>query len=265
LIEAQPSALRYQKESSVSFLRELPDLEFLQLQYLPDDVDAINGLRHLRGLVLGEGWTGELRLDGLPNLEWFAVGEVRRETSLGGVLSGVHPGVRHLKVVKSPYRDVAPLAEAFPNLRHLSLGRSTKLETLDGLGHFGYLTSFDLFYCSKLLSLEGVEQATTLIAVELTTLSKVTDLSALAALPALRFLRVDLKVVDSLAPLAGHPSLEVVKVFSRVLDGDPGPLSAMPALKAFDGSLRDRVGPDGPPGLAAVPGIEPIAVRAWRG
>lgn len=265
LIARQPKALRYNHRASIAFLREIPDLEFLQLSYPPDDVEVINDLTQLRGLILGEGWHGELRLDRFPGLEWFAFHEIRRQTSPETILNGCHQLLRHLNFVKLPHSDLGPLAETFPNLTHLGLGRCAKLESLRGIDDLTALRSVDLYHLPKLASLDGIDQAGGLDAITLTTLSKITDIAPVAALRGVRFLRIDLKTVDSLKPLADHPTIQALQVFSKVTDGDPSPLLAMPALQAFDGSLERALGEDRPPNLYEVPGLQDTYIRALNG
>lgn len=92
-----------------------------------------------------------------------------------------------------------------------------------------------------------------------------TDLEPVAALPNVTFLRIDLKTVDSLLPLADHPAIRAMQVFSKVTDGDPSPLRRIPNLQAFNGSLEHSLGDDRPPNLHEVPGLEDTFIRALNG
>jgi hypothetical protein len=69
--------------------------------------------------------------------------------------------------------------------------------------------------CPGLATLDGIEAAKALQAVTLETCNRVDDLGPLADLPDLRVVQVEMRSTPSVAPLAGHPSLEYLWVIGR--------------------------------------------------
>ena len=84
----------------------------------------------------------------------------------------------------------------------------------------------------------GVEQLSNLEVVSIQGLRHVTTIEWAAELRKMRLLSLfDQKGIESLWPLADHPSLEFV-TFGRVKDLDLEPLARIPRLKLSDGHYR---------------------------
>lgn len=97
-------------------------------------------------------------------------------------------------------------------------------------------------------------------------LRHVTTIDFVAALPRLRFLGIaDLKNVESLRPLAGHPSLEYVQC-GPPRDLDAQPLRELPRLRMVQGfnSLRWTAQLTGLPVSADFPEDHPVKVEWSR-
>jgi hypothetical protein len=93
------------------------------------------------------------------------------------------------------------------------------------------LTRLSLYNCPALPSLSGVQVLHALEAVALDSLRQVSTLEFARRLSGLRHLDVfELKDVESLWPLADHPSLEFL-AFGRIRDLDLEPLTRLPRLK----------------------------------
>jgi len=209
-----------------ALVEALPDLEFLRVAGIADG-QLIERLERLRFLGLAT-WTGSLDFGRLPALEWLAVGE--SEAGDLDTLEPGHPTLRNLIVGRYAFADLAPLARL--RLVRLSLGDSRRLASLDGAGGLAQtLTGLDLWRLPALGVLDGIARLSGLEVVTLSSLRNVTTLHWASALPNLRLLDIrELKNVESLAPLAGHPSLEYV-LFGRTRDMDLEPLRQIPNLR----------------------------------
>jgi len=101
------------------------------------------------------------------------------------------------------------------------------------------LLDLSLYALPALDSLRRLEALERLEVLHLDSLRLITSLEDVARLPSLRFLDVfDLKNVESLWPLAGHPTLEYIG-FGCTADLDLEPLFTIPNLKlALTGKYR---------------------------
>ena len=215
-------------EVDQALVEAVPDLEFLR----DDGISPgrlIQRLTRLRFLGLAT-WEGELDLGTLRSLEWLAIGECK-PGQLDSLARG-HPSLRSLTVGQYPASDLGPIARL--RLERLSLGNSRKLTALANPGAAAEtLVGLELWMLPALASLEGIEAFTNLQALTLSSLRGVTNLDWAARLPKLRLLYIaELKNVESLAPLAGHPSLEWLE-FGRTRDLDLTPLRSIPNLRLF--------------------------------
>lgn len=215
----------------IGFVRELPDLEFLRVGDCRDVSPAL-GLSRLRSFS-AVSWRGRVDGDAWPRLRWFGAGEVPRD---GGGLESVlgHDAVRSLWLGRFRGTDLS--AVTAPRLRELHLGPASALESLAGLEqHADRLEVLDLHSTPSLTSVAVLAQMRRLAVLGVGGARHVTTLDEVAQAPSLRFLRIDeLKGVESLAPLAGHASLEFV-VLGRVRDKDLGPLHDLPRLRLVAG------------------------------
>ena len=164
----------------------------------------------------------------LPNLVSFAVNESPKD---GGGLDSLfagHPRLEALSLGRSRLADLRPLA----GLHLRTLGLSGGLTSL--AGSEALATKLDhlmLDSAPNLTSLDGIEALTSLGVISISGLRNIAALDWVAALPRLRMLDAfDQKLIDSLKPLAGHPSLEFVS-FGRVKDLDLRPLTQLPRLR----------------------------------
>ena len=243
----------------VSFLSELPDLEFLTV-HDPKDVAPIHVLSKLQALSFPGSWDGMIDGSAWPKLRRFSATEIPKDG--GGVETlFAHRSVRSLGLTRPRLTDVRPI-EA-PRLESLGIGQTSSFETLagieqhasrllrlslwwlpsleslDGLASLERLEVLDLDGLRQVASLEGFESLERLEVLRLEGLRHITSLEPVAKLPRLRFLDIfDLKKVESLAPLNGHPTLEFIG-FGKTADLDLDPLLTIPNLKLFNtGSYR---------------------------
>lgn len=219
-----------------SLAEALPDLEFLIVTGPRPDARIINRLAGLRLLQLWSAPVDRLDLGALPRLEWLLLGDC--DAALIDALSAGHRMLGHLHVTDYPVVDLAPCA-GLPLLR-LSVVNGRRLVRLDPVTPLAdTLTGLELSLCPSLPSLDGIEGLANLEVLELSNLRQITTLDWVQRLPRLRLLNVfDLKNVESLRPLAGHPSLEFV-TFGRTRDLDLVPLATIPNLKLIlTGSYR---------------------------
>jgi len=218
----------------VALVEALPDLEFLMVAGMAEGA-LIERFTRLRWLGVAT-WTGSLDFANLPRLEWLGVGECE-PGNLDSLVPG-HPSLRHLIVGRYPFADLGPLGRL--RLRRLSIGNSRRLTSLEGAAALApILVGLDLWMLPALGSLDGIEALADLEVLALSGLRQITTLDWVQRLPRLRLLNVfDLKNVESLRPLAGHPSLEFV-TFGRTKDFDLEPLAAIPNLRLMHtGSYR---------------------------
>jgi hypothetical protein len=216
----------------LTFLEQLPDLRFLQIRTdgmpvldpvaaLPDlealllHVKAMRGSfdpfsrRHLRWLRLSLGGKG-----GRAVAERFPTG---------------HDALEWLSITEVPYRTIAEAAPAFRRLRHL------RLHFADHLRRPGDLTACEATLrgleldFSGIQTLDGLEVLTGLESLSITG-GKAKDLSSIAALPSLRYLRAEIAGV-SLEALRGHSHLRML-VLPRRDQPDRSILESIPNLVA---------------------------------
>jgi hypothetical protein len=246
----------------LGFLRELPDLAYLHLGDVYD-TRPLHDLERLVGLSVSS-WEGTIDFRAFPELESFHVTEcARKPEGLETLLAG-HPKLRHLGIGRYRYPDLAPLANL--RLERLYLGDSRHLRSLAGAERLApTLEALDLFISPYLESLDGIEALDGLQALELASLRHVTTLEFASRLPRLRFLSVfDLKNVESLWPLADHPTLEFL-AFGRVRDLDLDPLTRIPNLRlVLTGRYRWNRDVHSFPYLHDVPWDHPDRI-AWQG
>lgn len=212
----------------ISFLAELEELEFLVARD-PPDVAPIGSLSQLRLLSLPGTWGGRLVGEAWHRLESFDGSEIPKDGGGIETLLG-HPSLRRLSLGRARLVDLREV-EA-PRLESLTIAESRTLRGLEGVeARAGTLRDLTLAGLPALESLRGLEALAQLEVLRLERLRQISSLELPARLPRLRFLDVmELKGVESLTPLAEHPSLEYV-AFGPTLDLDLAPLSTIPNLK----------------------------------
>ncbi len=217
-------------QRDLTFLRQVPHLEFLVVAGNPPDVAPIHDLIDLRSLSFSGTWGGLLDFAAFPKLESFHVNELPKNGGGTETLWAGHPSLSSLSIRPYPYSDLDPLGR----LALRSLGLTGGLASLAGAEAFATtLERLSLDLAPKLASLDGIEVLSRLEVVVIEGLRQITALDWAARLPRLRLLDVfEQKGIESLKPLAGHPSLEFL-TFGRVKDLDLEPLGLIPNLKLF--------------------------------
>jgi hypothetical protein len=205
-------ALELPPGADAEWVRGLP-LEFLIVPYT-HSVDFLGSLRRLRGLHLGS-WTGQLRFELLPFLEWFDTTEPERE-QLEPLLNNANEHLHHLGVGRYPFADATPLG-GLRHLTHVALGHSRRLVRVSGVGHLPQLRHLVLYACPRLESLAEVEEAPGIKHIEIERCNRITDLSPLAGLVQLRSVKIEMSTPPTLAPLIGHSSLAYIWLVSTKL------------------------------------------------
>lgn len=242
-----------------ALVEAVPDLEFLSAG-IPDG-RLVAKFRRLRLLGL-DSFEGSLDFRDLPRLEWLGIRECE-PGNLDGLLAG-HPKVHGLAVGRYPFADLTPLARL--HLGRLSIGAGRRLSSLEGAASLAAtLTSLDLYSLPSLASLDGIEALENLEVLELGGLRHITTLDWVRRLPRLRLLNVfDLKNVEGLGPLAGHPGLEFV-IFGRTKDLDLEPLADIPNLRLMHtGSYRWNRDRHAFPYLSDLPPDHPVRQEYLR-
>jgi hypothetical protein len=113
----------------LSFLTELPELEFLVARD-PPDVAPIHALSKLRLLLFPGTWDGHLDGAAWPGLEKFGATEIPKGG--GGVETlYAHPSVRSLGLQRPHLVDVRPIAA--PRLESLCIAQTGTLVNLAGI------------------------------------------------------------------------------------------------------------------------------------
>ncbi|MFC4763512.1 leucine-rich repeat domain-containing protein [Dyella koreensis] len=183
-----------QKRFSLKFLQDMPALETLFLEGHTKDIASVSRLSRLGSLGLKRITLPDLSLLGsLRELTRFSL-------SFGGT------------------RDLAHLVE-LPKLEALSVLRVNKLDELSILAKLTSLKTLDLDAMRNITCLPSLDALTRLEEVTLETMKGLTELSALAAAPALRQLTIagmPQLDVDAFRCLAGHPSLQELRLWSNL-------------------------------------------------
>lgn len=213
--------------ADLAFLHGLA-LEFLRVASTNVDIAPVNACGSLRALAL-DSWTGALDVGALPGLEWFAVTEVE-PGQLDQLTGPGHHRLHHLSVGRCRERGLEALA-SIPRLVHLEIVDARSLSSLAAVSGLADLRKLDLVLCRALAALDGLEAAAGLTSLVLENCNRIGDLGVVAALPALRALKVDMRRPPSLLPLVGHPSLEYLQlVGGRRPEGEVTALLDNPAL-----------------------------------
>jgi hypothetical protein len=218
------------QHADLSYLRELPQLEFLVVGGDPRDVEPVHDLPNLRSLFFAGTYGGRIDFGRLPRLELFAVNECPKTGGGLDSLAGGHDRLEVLSVARCRFTDLSWLSGV--PLRTLDV--SGGLTSLVGAAALApTLRRLSLDSLPNMTSLDGIEALSGLESISISALRHVTTLDWVARLPRLRLLDVfQQKTIDSLRPLADHPALEFV-TFGRVTDLDLEPLGRIPHLKAF--------------------------------
>jgi hypothetical protein len=245
----------------ISFLADLPDLEFLTLNTAEPDAGVINNLHRLRGLAFSYGWKGRLDFAQLPTLEWLYIATADPDRGLETLLAG-HTTIRQLAVGHYPAADLNALAN-LPALERVEIVNSRRFTSLAGADVVGAsVRQLVLALLPRLDSLDEIAGLRHLEYLAIESCSRVTDLAPLQGLPRLRFLNLmQPKGIPSLRHLVGHPSLEYVS-FGKVTDGDLTPLRELPRLRLINpGGYRYNIDPAEFPWLDSLPDDDPLRVE----
>lgn len=215
----------------LSFLSELPQLEHLSLGDV-DDVSPALGLTRLRSFSVLSWATGRIDAHAWPGLVRFGVSEPPRG---GGGMESVHDHPTVEVIGMRGYGAADLTAITAPRLRELRLSGS-RLQSLAGLErHADTLELLSLFRTPKLTDLTALAAMTRLEVLALEGARGVTRLDEVAAAPGLRLLDVgDQRGIESLAPLAGHETLEFL-LFQKTADMSLAALRSLPRLRLVSG------------------------------
>jgi hypothetical protein len=249
-------ALRLVNGSLLPVVAGLEQIEFLSTGFGHADPAHITSFPRLRGLHAGDGWQGTLDFALLPELQWLVIGDGRYADGLDALLAG-HEKLRSLWVIFYGRPDLRAIGD-LPALERLEF-KQCKIRTLAGIGGAPKLSGLTFEWCASLNSLAGIEDCRGLEYLRVAHSPRLRDLSPLARNDRLRMLDIEwTSGIQSLEPLAGHPSLEVL-YFSKIADQDLDPLASMPKLKLIranrgkynqDPAQFNRIG--------AVPRTDPI-------
>jgi hypothetical protein len=216
----------------LSFLAELPDLRYL---YVATDgmpvLDPVAALPKLEALLIhAKAMRGSFDPFSRSRLRWLRL-------SLGGKGGRAvaerfpvgHEALEWLSITEVPYRTIAEAAPAFPRLRHLRLHFADHIRRPGDLSPVApTLRGLELDF-SGIQTLDGLEVLTGLESLSITG-GKAKDLSSIAALPSLRYLRAEIAGV-SLEALRGHSHLRML-VLPRRDQPDRSILESIPNLVA---------------------------------
>jgi hypothetical protein len=183
-------AMEYQG-SDISFLSELPQLEYLHLLYV-DDAEPLHSLKSLRGLLFSGTWDGKIDFQQLPRLESFVVVECPRDEGGLETLYAGHEYMRDLSIQRYRHEDLTPLKNL--KLETLTIEYSRKLTSLNGIEFLApTLRRLELHGCSNVTSLEELSSVPDLETLSLGVLRNIATLEFVRHLPHLR--RLDLSNV----------------------------------------------------------------------
>ena len=186
-------------QQDLSFLRRVPQLEFLVVSSDPRDVAAIHALPNLRSLSFTGTWGGRLDFRAFPKLESFEVVECPRDDGGLDTLFAGHSVLGSLAIGRYRHDDLTPLG----GLRLRWLALSGRLTSLAGAGALApTLERLSLDAAPNLTSLDGIERLSQLEIVEIDGLRHIATVEWAARLPRLLLLDVfDQKGIESLWPL----------------------------------------------------------------
>ena len=252
------SLVTFQRD--LSFLRHVPQLEFLVVSSDPPDVGPIHELPNLRSLSFSGTWGGGIDFAAFSKLDSFAVNECPKDGGGLDTMFAGHPALELLAIGRYRPEDLVPLGGL--HLRTLALsGRLTSLAGAQALAPT--LGRLGLDAAPNLASLDGIELLSHLEVVEIDGMRHITTVEWAARLPRLRLLDVfDQAGIESLWPLAGHPSVEFL-TFGRVRDLDLDPLRRIQNLKLFlTGHYRwNRDLSEFPQYMSAMPADDPARLE----
>jgi hypothetical protein len=222
----------------LNFLRYFPNLRRLHVAlYNLEDVTGLSVVAHsLQELTFGKTKrTFSLRfLEAMPQLRLlFLVGHKKDVSVVGGLtdltslgLSGVTlpdlslllplKALRALQLFLGGTANLSHLPR-LPALEDLSLMRITKVSDLGVLADLVGLTKLQLDWMRNVASLRSLAGLTRLEDVTLGTMKGLTDLSPVAAAPALRVLMVDgmpQLTAENFRCLVGHPRLKELWLYT---------------------------------------------------
>ncbi len=208
-------------QSDLSFLRRVPQVEFLVVSSDPKDVAPIHDLPNLRSLHFTGTWGGRLDFTAFPKLESFEIVECPKDGGGLDTLFAGHPVLESLAIGRYRHDDLTPLG----GLQLRTLALSGRLSSLDGAEALApTLQRLSLDAAPNLAKLDGIELLSHLEIAEIDGLRHITTVEWAAGLPRLRLLDVfDQKGIGSLWPLADRSVDRVPHV--RPGQG-PGPRTA---------------------------------------
>ena len=169
------SLVTFQRD--LSFLRQVPQLEFLVVSSDPKDVGPIHALSNLRNLHVTGTWGGRLDFRAFPGLESFEVVECPRDGGGLDTLFAGHPVLESVGIGRYRHDDLTPLG----GLRLGWLALSGRLTSLAGAGALApTLERLSLDAAPNLASLDGIELLSHLEIVKIDGLRHITTVTPFA-------------------------------------------------------------------------------------
>jgi hypothetical protein len=223
------------RDTSLDFVNTLTNLISLEIySYGVTDLGPIASLSGLEKIGLNCRYKKEIDFSIFPELKTLLLNWRSGAESLEG-----STGLRVLNIMNYPFGTLE-------NLSRLSLLEtlkitSSKLTTLEGTGRLSHLLNLDLFRCTRLEALTGIESNPTLTDLSVDCCRKFSDLQPLQSLETLEEIGLnDCGILNSLAPLRPLKSLR--RLFfvgtTKIADGDLSLFEALPSLRSM--VFRDR-------------------------
>lgn len=216
-------------EPDLEFLRDLPIRQLIILDRRLNSLEPVAALSEsLELLHVTSDPSLHLDLAQLPRLvdlsaDWH---QVRATIPFADKLVRLHLG-------RYGEHDLMPLAR-IRDLRRLALTDRPRLRSLSGLANFSELRSLSISMARDLDDIDDLRGRDLIEEIGLESCRRLVRIDALTGCSRLRRLNLsECGDIESLLPLNGLGDLEVLQLFgsTKVLDGDLGPIDALPSLR----------------------------------
>ena len=230
--------LRVTGINDLSFLREFPDMLYLELPEEEDSVDptCLEGLSNLRGLHV-ESTKAGIDFSCFPELEAF-FGKWHNDHRNLDQLQELR--IVEIQTFHPKSKDMSDLAD-ITRLDRLEIVR-TNVRSLDGIETLEDLQILNIFYGSKLETLEALSNGLPAMReLSLENCNKIEDYSPIAQVERLR--RLKLSTCAAMLDLAWTKGMDYLDFFSfvetNVKNGNLSPLLDLPRLR-YVGTVNRR-------------------------
>lgn len=210
-----------------SFLAKLPELELLNVIYLPiESLSNVDKLISLKSLSLSCHWKDKIDLSGLTQLErcFITYGKGAETVFRCTTLKYLYIDGFKLK----DYREI----NSMQGLEYLTIGNSS-FNQPEVFRNLKQLRKLVLLNCRKLEYLKGIENLTSLEWLTIDGSRKLSSIQGLCTLNALKVLQLnDNKEMDTLSPIKNLSQLNALCFFGDTVfrDGDFSFLEKLPLL-----------------------------------